>query len=119
MFELTIEEYQSLRSQIGTLKRGEHAKFLPMAFTEEGVSMLSGVLNSAVAIQVHIQIIRIFSKMREMMLTNKDILLKLEYLEKDISGNKQDIALIFEALKQLLHEPEKPRQRIGFKPDNL
>ena len=61
-FELTVEEYQSLRSQIGTIKRGEHTKYRPFAFTEQGVSMLSGVLNSPLAIQVHIQIIRVFSK---------------------------------------------------------
>jgi phage regulator Rha-like protein len=90
---------------------------MPFAFTEQGVSMLSGVLNSRVAIQVHIQIIRIFTKMREMLMTNKDILLKLEKMEKDVTSNKQDIAMIFQALKQLLSEPTKPRKRIGFKPD--
>ena len=81
--------------------------------------MLSGVLNSAIAIQVHIQIIRVFTKMKEMLLTNKDILLKLEQMEKDVKTNKKDIALIFEALKQLLHQPKEPRRRIGFKPDDL
>ncbi len=80
--------------------------------------MLSGVLSSQVAIQVHIQIIRIFTKMRKMLLANKDILLKLEKLEKDVKSNKQDIAMIFQALKQLLTPPQKPRERIGFKPGN-
>jgi len=79
--------------------------------------MLSSILNSAVAIQVNIQIIRIFTKMREMLLKNKDILLKLERLEKDVTTNKQDIANIFEALKQLLTPPAEKRIRIGFKPD--
>ena len=75
MFELNKEEYESLRSQFGTLKRGEHSKYLPMAFTEQGVAMLSSVLNSKLAIEVNIQIIRVFSKMRAMILSNKDILL--------------------------------------------
>jgi len=79
--------------------------------------MLSGVLNSPLAIQVHIQIIRVFSKMKEMLLDNKDILLKLEKLEKDVKENKEDIALIFNALKKLLNPQQQPRKRIGFKPD--
>lgn len=78
--------------------------------------MLSSVLNSTVAIQVNIQIIRIFTKMRELLLTNRDILLKLEKLEKDVSENKQDIAVVFEALKQLLDAPKVKRRMIGFKP---
>jgi phage regulator Rha-like protein len=116
MFELTKEEMESLRSQIVTSNRGG-TRYQPFAFTEQGVAMLSSILNSAVAIQVNIQIIRIFTKMREMLLTNKDILLKLERLEKDITTNKQDIANIFEALKQLLTPPAEKRIRIGFKPD--
>jgi hypothetical protein len=77
--------------------------------------MLSAVLNSAIAIQVHIQIIRIFTKLRELVLTNKEILLKLEKLETDVTENKQDIALIFQALKQLLDAPKPKRRMIGFK----
>jgi len=80
--------------------------------------MLSGVLNSLVAIEVHIKIIRIFTKMREMMLQNAEILLKLEQIENQNSTNKKDIAVIFEALKQLLNTPTPPRKRFGFKPDN-
>ena len=76
--------------------------------------MLSGVLNSPVAVQVHIQIIRIFTKMKEMLLTNKDILLKLEKMEKDVKENKEDIAMIFEALKQLLNPAQPKRSMIGF-----
>lgn len=90
---------------------------LPYAFTEQGVSMLSGVLNSAIAIQVHIQIIRVFTKMKELLLTHKDILLKLEKMEKDVKDNKEDIANIFRAVKQLLNPPAIPRKRIGFRPD--
>ena len=76
--------------------------------------MLSGVLNSPVAVQVHIQIIRIFTKMKEMLLTNKDILLKLEKMEKDVKENKEDIAMIFEAMKQLLNPAQPKRSMIGF-----
>ena len=117
MFELSTDEYEILRSQIGTLSHGAHTKYIPFAFTEQGVSMLSGVLNSPVAIQVHIQIIRIFTKMRELLLTNKDIVLKLKRMEKDVKENKEDIAMIFKALKQLLEPPKQKRRIIGFKPD--
>ncbi len=117
MFQLNRKEFENLKSQFATSNWGGRRK-LPFAFTEQGVSMLSGVLNSPIAIQVHIQIIRIFTKMRKMMLANKDILLKLEKIEKDVKTNKQDIAMIFQALKQLLSPPAKPRERIGFKPGN-
>jgi hypothetical protein len=114
MFELTIEEFENLRSQFGTSSWGG-ARYLPMAFTEQEVSMLSGVLNSPVSIQVHIQIIRIFTRMRKLLLTNKDILLQLKKMEKDVKDNKQDIAMIFKALKQLLDPPKQKRRLIGFK----
>lgn len=113
MFRLTQKEFANLKSQIVTSSWGGKRK-LPYVFTEQGVSMLSGVLNSMVAIQVHIKIIRIFSKMKEMLLTNKDILLKLEKMEKDVKENKKDIAMIFEALKQLLTRPQPKRTLIGF-----
>lgn len=123
MFELTKEEYDSLRSQSGTLKRGEHSKYLPMAFTEQGVAMLSSVLNSKMAIEVNIQIIRVFSKMRAMILSNQEILLKLEQVEKNMMTNDakmkkydEDIQVIFKVLKQLVNPPQAPRKRIGFKP---
>jgi hypothetical protein len=78
--------------------------------------MLSGVLNSETAIGVHIQIIRVFTKMREMLLTHKDMLLKLEKIEKKLAGHDGDISLIFKYLKQLLTPPaQPPRQKIGFK----
>jgi len=113
MFTLTQKEFQNLRSQFVTSSWGG-IRYLPTAFTEQGVAMLSGVLNSPVAVQVHIQIIRIFTKMKEMLLTNKDILLKLEKMEKDVKENKEDIAMIFEALKQLLNTPQPKRRTIGF-----
>jgi len=116
MFELSKKEYDSLRSHFGTLKRGAHAKFLPMVFTEQGVATLSSILKSKQAIDVNIRFIRIFTKMREVLLSHKDILIKLEQLEKKVNKNDGDIALIFGALKQLLREPQTPGKRISFKP---
>ncbi len=116
IFQLSDKEFENWKSQLvisNSEKMGLRKK--PLAFTEQGVSMLSGVLNSPVAIQVHIQIIRIFTKMRELLLTNKDILLKLEKMEQDVKENKHDIAMIFEALKQLLEPPKQKRRMIGFK----
>jgi len=117
MFELTSSEFESLRSQIATLKtgRGQHPKYIPFAFTEQGVAMLSSVLKSETAIRVNIQIIRIFTRMREMILTHKDILLQLEKIEKKLAGHYDDIILIFQYLKQLLNPPQPLRPKIGFK----
>jgi phage regulator Rha-like protein len=124
MFELTKKEFENLRSQIGTSSWGG-TRYAPMAFTEQGVAMLSSVLSSATAIEMNVQIVRVFSKMRELLLTNKDILLKMEQVEKKIMQQDgkmkqydKDIQLIFEALKKLLNPPQEPRKRIGFKPDD-
>ena len=104
MFELTTEEFSDLRSQFGTSSWGG-SRYTPMAFTEQGVAMLSSVLNSSTAIKVNIQIIRVFTRMKEMLLTNKDILLKLEQLENKVSQHDENIQMIFEALKQLINPP--------------
>lgn len=113
MFQLTDKEFENLKSQIVTSRWGGKRK-RPYVFTEQGVSMLSGVLNSPVAIQVHIQIIRVFARMKELVLSHKDLLLKLEKLEKEVGEHQADIALIFEALKKLL-DPKPPKRRmIGF-----
>jgi hypothetical protein len=88
---------------------------LPFAFTEQGVAMLSGVLNSSTAIKVHIQIIRVFAKMKSLILTHKDILLQLEKLEKKIEIHDEQIQLIFEYLKELLNPPQPARNPIGFR----
>ena len=77
--------------------------------------MLSGVLKSETAIRVHIQIIRVFAKMKELLLTHKDIFLQLEKIETKLTGHDQDIASIFEYLKQLLNPPNPPRNKIGFR----
>ena len=90
-------------------------RYAPFCFTEQGVTMLSCILNSARAITINIQIIRIFAKLREMIVTHKDILLKLEQLEKKVTNHDENIQMIFEALKQLLNQPQEPRRRIGFR----
>jgi uncharacterized protein (UPF0147 family) len=118
MFELTKEEYENLISQNGTSSWGGTRK-LPKAFTEQGVAMLSSVLNSDRAIDVNIQIIRIFTKFREMLSTNKDVLLKLEQMEKQMSNHSENIETIFKVLKQLLNPTYEPR-KIGFiQPDDI
>ena len=88
---------------------------MPFAFTEQGVSMLSSVLKSERAIRVNIQIIRIFTRMREIIMTHKDILLQLEKIERKLAGHDEDITLIFQYLKQLLSPPQPARRKIGFK----
>ena len=125
MFQLTEDELDNWISQIATsnskwIKMG--LRKLPYAFTEQGVAMLSSVLSSDIAIDVNIKIIRIFTKMREMLISNKDILLKLEQLENKIlrqsdtiSKHDDDMQTIFSALKQLLVQEEKPSNPIGFK----
>jgi phage regulator Rha-like protein len=116
MFVLTEKEWVSLRTQIASLNsRGQHPKYKPFAFTEQGVSMLSSVLNSSTAISVNIQIIRVFTKMRALLLTHKDILLQLEKMERKMGKHDEQIALVFSYLKKLLNPPQPPRTRIGFR----
>ena len=120
MFEMTKEELENWRSQIATSNSSDKMglRYLPFCFTEQGVAMLSSVLNSAGAIRVNIQIIRLFTKMRELLLTHKDILLKLELIEKKVIKHDDEIAVIFKALKQMLQAPKpEARRRIGFKID--
>jgi len=116
MFELTKKEYENLRSQVGTSRWGG-TRYMPMAFTEQGVAMLSSVLNSKTAIEVNIRIIRVFTKIRQYALTHKEILLQLAKLEKEVKGNNRDIENIFAVLKELIEKERKPapRNRIGFK----
>ena len=117
MFELTTKEFENLRSQIGTSSWGG-TRYSPMAFTEQGVAMLSSILNSKTAIEVNIRIIRVFTKMREYALTHKEILLQLAKLEKEVSVNNHDIENIFLVLKELIEKQQKPlppRNKMGFK----
>jgi len=126
MLELTWEEVESLRSQIVTLKRGEHIKYLPYAFTEQGVAMLSSVLNSDRAIEVNIQITRVFTKLREIMASHKDLARKIEDLERKFQEKFQEhdkkIVLVFNAIKDLLADKEEAAEKrgpLGFIPPKL
>lgn len=129
MFELNKQEFEilrsqfvissyinkSLRSQFVTLEkghgRGKYPKYLPCAFTEQGVAMLSSVLNSERAIQVNIQIMRTFTKLRKLLATHKELKEKIERMEKRYD---KQFRAVFEAIKLLLKEDEKPKKRIGF-----
>jgi hypothetical protein len=119
MFQLTKMEFENLKSQSATSRWGGRRK-LPNAFTEQGVAMLSGVLHSDRAIKVNIQIMRVFTQMREMLQTHKDVLTKLEQLESKDLEQDDKIIWIFQYLKQLelekqLDQQHQNRKRVGFK----
>ena len=116
MFELTPKETESLRSQIATSKRGGR-RYLPYAFTEQGVAMLSSALNSERAIQVNIALMRAFVKLRRILSTHKELAYKLNELECKIEKHDGEIRSIFEAIRRLMTPPAKPKQRIGFHAD--
>jgi hypothetical protein len=112
MFQLSQEEAAELsRSQFVILKRGQNIKYLPCAFTENGVAMLSSVLNSERAISVNIQIMRTFTKIREMLATHKELRQKIEEMEKKYDAQ---FRIVFDAIKQLMDPPLKAKKRIGF-----
>lgn len=110
MFQLTSEEAESLRSHFATSKRGGR-RYLPYAFTEQGVAMLSSVLNSKRAIEVNILIMRAFVKLREMLATHKDLAKKLEEMEKKYDAQ---FKAVFDAIRELMKPPEPKRRQIGF-----
>jgi len=113
MFELTTAEYNSLRSQFATLKRGRHSKYPPFAFTEHGILMLSSVLNSNKAIKMSVQIIETFVQLRRLANDYEEIMQKIEQLE---AQNNEQFIEIYEVLQNLLSKPnEKPRTKIGYK----
>jgi len=114
MFQLTADEAAALRSQFVTLKsgRGQHRKYLPYAFTEQRVAMLSSVLNSDRAIEVNIAIMRAFVRLREILASHKDLAAKLAELERKYDDN---FRVVFEAIRQLMAPPPAPKKRrIGF-----
>jgi hypothetical protein len=120
MFQLTDIEFENLKSQIATSSWGGRRK-LPYAFTEHGVLMLSSILSSERAIKVNIQVMRVYVRIREMILTNKDIVKRLDSIERKLSENDNQIMLIFEYLKQFeeakqLESEQKNRPQIGYKP---
>jgi len=110
--ELEIWQLLFLRSQIVTLKRGQHIKYAPYVFTEYGVAMLSGVLNSKRAIQVNIQIIKTFIKLKEMIATNRELRIKIEIMEKKYD---KSFKIVFDTLRKLFEEKKNnPQKQIGF-----
>ncbi len=112
MFQLTKEEF--LKCQIGTSKSGGR-RYLPYAFTEHGILMLSSVLNSKKAVQVNIQIMRTFTKLREMMLSYKDLQKKIEAMEKRHAKHDEHFQLIFKTIKEMLNPPVGKKGKIGYK----
>jgi hypothetical protein len=121
MIQLTPEEYASLRLQNATLKpgRGRHRKYLPHAFTEQGVAMLSSVLKSDRAFQVNIAIMRAFVRLREIVGNHKDLTARLGELERKVGSHDGQIQSLFEAIRQLLASPATKRRRIGFGTETL
>jgi ORF6N domain len=117
MFTLSEREWENLRSQ-NVISTWGGSRYRPNAFTEQGVAMLSSILNSKTAIEVNIRIIRVFTRLREYALTQKEILVQLTKLEKEVRGNNKDIENIFLVLKELIEKqstPPAPRNKIGFK----
>jgi hypothetical protein len=120
MFQLTELEFENLMSQIATSSWGGYRK-LPYVFTEHGVLMLSSVLNSDLAIKINIQIMRVYTKIRNMLATHKDLLLKFEQFETKLADHDDKIMLILEYIKQFekvkqQELEQKNRPKIGFKP---
>jgi len=110
MFQLTPEEFRDLIFQFGTSRWGG-TRQLPRAFTEQGVAMLSSVLNSKRAILVNIQIMRIFTRFRQMLAGHEELKKKIEEMEEKYD---EQFKIVFDALRQLLVEEEQPKRKIGF-----
>lgn len=115
MFELSQQEFDNLRSQFGTSSWGG-SRYMPMAFTEQGVAMLSSVLNSTTAIKVNIQIIRVFTKIREILTDTLSMKLEIEEIKKKLSNHTKNIELVFSYLDELIDKKEdsEPRKKIGY-----
>src|SRR5205814_8249526 len=113
VFQVTAEELRDLKSQIVISSWGGR-RHLPYAFTEQGIAMLSSVLNSERAVKVNIAIMRTFVKLRRMLETNREVARKFEQLERHVSKHDEEIAGIIEAIRQLMAPAENPRREIGF-----
>lgn len=113
MFQLSNTEWEDLRCQIGTSKGSGGRRYAPYAFTEQGVAMLSSVLRSTQAVEVNIEIMRTFVRLRELIATHKDLAQKLDQLEKKYDEN---FRVVFDAIRQLMQPPpDKPKPKIGFR----
>ena len=116
MFQLTPEKAAALRFQIGISKptRRGGRRYLPYVFTEQGVAMLSSVLRSKRAVQVNVEIMRAFVRLRQILSSHKELARKLEELERKIGAHDQQIQAVFQAIRQLMTPPEPKRRKMGF-----
>jgi hypothetical protein len=114
MYQLTRQEFANLRFQIGTSSLHGGRRHLPCAFTQEGIAMLSSVLRSPRAVAVNIEIMRAFIRMRGMLVSVDELARKLDALERKALAHDKDLEEVFEALRELMTAPEKPRREIGF-----
>lgn len=116
MFQLTSDEWESLTSQIAISKKGRGGRrTIPYVFTEHGVLMLSSVLNSEQAIQVNIQIMRIYTKIREMLAAHQDVFIRMEQVEKQMIKHDQKIELLFDYLSKFIEKEDQPREKVGYR----
>jgi len=115
LFELTAEESDALRSQLATSKTGRGGRrYRPLAFTEQGIAMLSSVLRSARALAVNIAIMRTFVRLRHLLATHEELARRLEQLEWRQSEQGQQIQFVFDTIQHLIDAPDEPKRRIGF-----
>jgi hypothetical protein len=115
MFEMSAQEFKNWRSQIVTSNSDKMgSRYAPFCFAEQRVAMLSSILHSETAIAVNIQIIRVFTKMKQLLLDNRDLFLKIEKIERKLTGHDEDIENVFKILKKLLQEPPVKRKPVGF-----
>jgi len=114
MFRLTRKEKDELVTNCDRLQRLKHSSAFPRAFTEQGVAMLSSILNSDRAIEVNIEIMRAFLRLRRILSTHKELAKKLSELESNLKEHDEKISLIFDAIRQLMAPPEKSKIKIGF-----
>jgi len=112
MFQLTDEEYENLRSQNATSRSWGGRRYPPYAFTEHGAVMLTNVLKSDTAVSASIQVVRAFIRLREMLISNKELARRLDELEKKYDAQ---FKLVFDAIRELMKSPEKEQRRIGFR----
>jgi len=116
MFELSYQEFANLRSHFVTSSWGG-SRYYPMVFTEQGVAMLSSVINSERAIMVNIQIMRVFARIREILMDNLNVKIEIEEIKKKLANHDQNIELVFSYLDELIekHNTPEPRRALGFK----